>query len=893
MAVALAALSAASPMSAQTTRVPVTVQQEHVGAPVTFGLPLPRGDLYAADNVRVLNARGDEIPAQITAVTTWQPADASLKWIWVDMFLDGSGTYTVEYGADVRRTAEVASPIRLINNQREYGFAEIDTGPLRLTIRKGGSGFLDTVEFNPQGTGYSAEHVIAESAGGRGSFLDLMDAAGIDTSSAVIHQHYIEKGSGPLHAIVRVEGEYQYSRADHAPAPFVTYVHAYAGKSYVKVLHTITYTGVPDRSDPLDGRQHRDIATQAELLVDEEARRADAGLTVPEDMIAAAGFALNYHVGERPLFRTALIDGPWWGDGSPELLEMPADAGASVVQLGPDRSGGAPAPESDLDNRIDGFLARVEASGTVREAQRSEGWVDLSGASRGISVGIRNMVEEYPNQFVVDGDAGVLRSHIWPPDGPARSFARWSNEPDGGMVGNFAQGITKTSELVFYFHDGQASGADIRGVLGGFLDPSVAHAGADWYRNSGVYGTFAAADNTVPVLERSLQYKFDYMHFNREWAPWFGMFDFGDFKNYLRGGRWTQWGNNEPGQDFQWWFNFMRTGDRRDHLVAEATSRHTMDVDNTHWPVGPVYRGDSNSAFDYWKSLEEPPGSPYLGMGSRHSNQQAISKLSAHVWIPGWIASYYLNGYHRGLAVARLTGDYYLRRVFGEHGLTGRRLYLSVWNLVELYDATKDEVYAEELHARVDRMLELQKRQGGRMVIDRYGYSQNYASHGLSKYLQIFEDEEVALALREHARSLLLNPPLDHEMESYLASIHALVRGYDLTNDPRYLVEACHRATHLRTAEIARPIDAFGTQRELALEMERISNLPGSPEAEALFSGRHPIWSYSNGLRIFGWTHAYGVPYLIDRIEKADASVPLGACTSETLAPSLSTRAAR
>ncbi len=500
--------------------------------------------------------------------------------------------------------------------------------------------------------------------------------------------------------------------------------------------------------------------------------------------------------------------------------------------------------------------------------------MDLSDDRRGVSVGIRNMLEEYPNELAVDVKNAQLHAYIWPPDEVPKSFQRWTNRPDGGMVGNFATGITKTTELVFDFHAGGEDTKHLGETMNIFLDPAVAHAPPEWYRDSGVYGTFATADNKVPALERGLQYKFEYMRFNQAWAPWYGKFDYGDLRLYFRRGQWVTWSNNEPAEDFEWWINFMRTGNRADYLSAEAMSRHTMDVDNVHWPRGPQYTGDSNSALDYWKSLEAPPASPYVGIGSRHSEQQAISKLSAHVWIPGWIASYYLSGYHRGLAVARLTGDYYRKRVFGEHGLTGRRLYLSVWNLSELYDATKEQQYLDELQFRVKRVLELQKQQGGRMVIDRYGYSQNYASHGLSKYRQMFEDKDVERAEVTHARSLLADPPFDHQMESYLASIHALLVGYDLTGEDEFLDEACYRARYLRTDAMPRPVASFATQRDLVAEMETISHLPGKGVGDAVFTQRLPVWSYSGGLRIFGWTHIYGVPYLIDRLQQSGK--PLG-----------------
>ena len=868
MALALASALFLVPAPAL-AQIPITVEGERPGTPVTFGIPFPQGEL-ASGNVRVLNGSGAEIASQITPVTRW-PADESIKWIWVDFFTDGSGRYLVEYGPEVRRAVDVDAPIRFVNNQRERGFAEIDTGPLRFRVDKRGSGFIDRVEFNPAGEGFGPEHLIAEGIGSRGSFLDLVDADGIDASSAVIHQTFIERGSGPMHAILRVEGEYRYQRPEHPASPFVTYIHAYAGKAYLKVLHTITYTGKPDRSAPLEGRQHRDIATQGELIVDENERSSDPGITEPDDMIASAGLGLAWRMDGEPVFRTALRGGRWWENGEATLLEEET-AGAprfSVLQTGPDADGIPPILESGPDKRIGGFAATVASDQVLAEAERAEGWIDLSDGARGIGIGIRNMLEEYPNQLAVDLEEGRIHAYLWPPDGAPKSFQRATRQGDAGMVGNFATGITKTTELVLNFHDGSGDVAAAREAVHAVLHPAVAHAPPEWYRNSGVYGTFATADNQVPALERGLQYKFRYMRFSQAWAPWYGMFDYGDLKAYYRGGGWVQWGNNEPAQDFQWWLNFMRTGNRDDYLAGEAMSRHTMDVDNQHWPTGPVYRGDSNAALDYWRTLEEPGGSPYLGMGSRHSNQQAVSKYSAHVWIPGWIASYYLSGYHRGLEVARLTGDYYLRRVFGEHGLTGRRLYLSVWNLAELYDATREDAYLEELHDRVDRVLELQKRQGGRMVIDRFGYSQHYLSHGLGKYLQLFDDREVELGQIEHARSLLNTPPLDHEMESYLASIHALVVGYDLTGSAEFLMEACRRAEYLRTDEMPQPFRSYTTQRELVSQMEAVSHLPRRDESDAFSGGRMPNWAFSGGLRVFGWTHAYGVPYLIDRLQSS------------------------
>ncbi len=854
-------------MSDAAGNVPITVQNSEPGAPVKFGIPFPQGELFSPDHVRVLNANGEEIASQITKVTTWEPADQSIKWLWVFFFADDSEEYQVEYGENVRQSVFSDQAIVFKNNQRERGFAEINTGPLLLRVDKDGSGFIDRVQYNSDLDGFGEDHIIASGIESRGSFLDLLDDAGIDTSRAVIHQHFIERGSGPMHAILRIEGEYEYDRPDHENAPFVTYIHAYSGKAYVKVLHTITYTGIPDKSEPLNGHQHGDIATQPDRIIDEEARSQDDGLTEPKDQIASMGLGLQYHIEGDKSFKTALVDGNWWEDGETDYFEqiINGEDKFSLFQSGPDPTRIPPVATSDKDERIDGFIAKIESGNVLKEAEKADGWITLSDEKWGVSMGIRNMLEEYPNELTVDIDNNQIHAYTWSPNEEPMSFERANTEFEAGMVGNFAQGITKTSELVLSFHDGSENSEKIRETVYQVLNPPVAHAGADWYSNSGVYGIFAGIDHEFQDLEHSIQYKLKWMLFNQNWEPWYGMFDYGDIKNYFFNYNWFQWANNEPAIDFQWWFNFMRSGDSDYYNMAKAMSRHTMDVDNTHWPRPNRYRGDTNRSLDWFEHEMQDEISPYVGMGRRHSMQQWTSKLSAHVWVQGWLASYYLDGYHRGLAVARLTGDYYVRRIFGDHGLTGRRLYLSVWNLAELYDATKDQVYRNELNDRVDRMLALQSIQGGRMVIDRYGYAQNYVSHGLSKYLQMFDRIDVKQALVDHTRSLYNVGPLDHDMESYLSSIHPLIVGYDLTGEDKFFIEACERSRHLLVDEMDRSFSEYQTQGELADAMEEVSNLPSAGEGPT-FGGKNPIWTFSNGMRIYGWTHAFNVPYLIDRL---------------------------
>jgi len=301
----------------------------------------------------------------------------------------------------------------------------------------------------------------------------------------------------------------------------------------------------------------------------------------------------------------------------------------------------------------------------------------------------------------------------------------------------------------------------------------------------------------------------------------------------------------------------MRTGDPKYYYAAQNMSKHTMDVDNIHWPKKRIYVGTINDAIDFWDYEDEQESTPYLGIGRRHGEEHWYALLSAHVWVKGWLASYYITGDQRALEVAKMTGDSYINQIWGEHDLRGRRLYLSILNLVEIYDATKLEKYKKELDDRVSILLELQKEQGGNLLLDRYGYSQNYVVQSLYTYWQLTQDKKIKKALVDHARWVKDVPPYNHEMESYLATIYPLILGYEFTGNRIYLDEAFERAEVLKVGELNKE---FTNQQEYSEALLKISNLPAS-------NGERKIWEINHGLRVFGWTHAYNIPYLLYYID--------------------------
>jgi len=849
-------------------RIPIKVDKSVEGAPLTMGIPFPQGVLLSPDNVRLLDENGNEIPCQTNQVTTWEPVDYSVKWLWVFFFSTGEEDYILEYGPNIRKAPIQGDKIKVKNAQRTGQSSYVETGPLRFTISKKKGGFIDNVLLDIDGDGFDEKDTIATSSQGRGSFLDILDDMGIDKSTATVHRSVRERGSGPLHTIMRLEGNYTYSREDNRDSPFIIRLHLYAGKSYIRVFHTLTYTGIPDKHIPREG-EHANIALDAEGDIKDDSKSTDPGWTQANDRINSTGVSLDYRFNGVVKYQTGYKEGSWYDPANSKIYKANPNTKdeVSVFQSGPKPDRYPPVPNSDLESRIEGFDANITMDGKEQmQMHRAEGWADMSNDRWGVGIGIKNFLEEYPKEITFEIANQQVIAYLWSPKAGPMSFARHSEKRDQGMIANFAEGVTKTSELILFFHDSKTSDEEIKRTMTYVLDPPIPNASPETYSNSLVYGRFAPRKEINIEYERALDYKFDWALFNQNWEPWYGMFDYGDQKNSFYRDDWHRWQNNEPAIDFMYWLQFMRTGDSKYYTAAEAMSRHTMDVDNIHWPVNPPYFGDTNDALDYWEwENRESTASPYLGIGRRHAKQHWVANLSAHVWLEGWIASYYLTGYHRGLDIAKLTADSYLRRMFGGHGLTGRRLYLSAWNLVEAWDATKDDKYLKELEDRIDIMLDFQNGadQYDNLLIDRYGYSQIYVSHSLYKYYQLTKSEKVQQALIRHARAVRDNPPYNHEYESYLATIHPLLVGYEFTGEQSFLDEALLRAETIKTDEIPQSFAELGSQKNIIEALHEASNLPAMGDFET--SRRWPTnWNPTHGLRVFGWTHIYGVPWLME-----------------------------
>ena len=221
--------------------------------PVSGGVPIARGVLKSPNEV-TLQLDGRPVELQTEALATWP--DGSVKWLLLDFqAMPGQENFTLKYAHTLN--APVAGGIR---TKASADAVEVDTGVVKLTVRKDGTGFIDELAYKGA--------KVSTSAGKRFNIMDCIHTAspadyhpknryvknGIaDPSKVVVNSVTLEK-SGPMHAVILIDGKYTYKLVGSTitgtdikgDCPFRIRIHAYKGRSILKVEHFFYYEGDGD-----------------------------------------------------------------------------------------------------------------------------------------------------------------------------------------------------------------------------------------------------------------------------------------------------------------------------------------------------------------------------------------------------------------------------------------------------------------------------------------------------------------------------------------------------------------------------------------------------------------------------------------------------------------------
>jgi hypothetical protein len=337
--------------------------------PVQTGVPFPKGALWNAEQVRVVDGGGRVVPSGVTVRSKWGSGDASVRWLGVDFQAstarsswmaggggkDGKdvkdGGYFLEFGPKVNAGK---GNEKVLVTETANGVM-VDTGAVSFEVKRKGFNVIDQVKMKGR--------PAVESGVGRGLYLVDHEGAVYRAANDPDVKVTVEE-KNDLRVVVRAEGWYvkdgtrgekmAFTLPTDRLCRFVTRIEAYAGKPYVRVQSTW-------------------INTFDTFSV----RLRDLGISLPFKGAKEAMFGVE--------------------GGQAQKAEV-SEGGVRLVQ-----------------HLHDQFVVENGKGGEIAKGKQSAGWVVAQGASGGLAVSHRDTWQRFPKEIEVLADE--VRLHVWPAHG--------------------------------------------------------------------------------------------------------------------------------------------------------------------------------------------------------------------------------------------------------------------------------------------------------------------------------------------------------------------------------------------------------------------------------------------------------------------------------------------
>jgi hypothetical protein len=574
---------------------------------MSFGVAWPRGSVAKGQAFSLSNSEGRSLPVQTWPLAYWP--DGSIKWIGVATVAGPGSPHGAVLSTGAAASAPAAGPAIRIG--RSDTTIEIDTGALRCRIGDWGDSIIDAIETDGREVARHGQLVCILQSGPDG---DPAQAPSREEFTGHVDRISLEQ-SGPVRAVVKLEGEHWGARSDRRWLPFVVRLYFYAGQKTVRLVHTIVY----------DGDQNRDFIRGLGVRFDVPFREEPQNRHV---RFSGEGAGLWSEPIQPLIGRQRLVAADPSGNGDRRDLYAAQIEGQRV----PDRGKLDERTRGLLDDwpiwdsfklvqpNADGFtvVKRTNAQSTWLAAgagRRASGLVYVGDASGGLAVSVKNFWQSFPSSLEVRGASGKeagLYAWLWSPDGPGMDLRHYDTRAHGlnsvyeDVQPGFstATGVARTSELTLFASGSVPSKKESAEEAHSGSQPPLLVAPPAVLHSAGVFGVWSLPDRSTP-FKRAVEDRLDSViatyEKEVEQRHWYGFWYYGNIMHsydevrhvwhYDLGG--MAWDNTELGSDMWLWYSFLRTGRADIFRMAEAMTRNTGEVDVYH--LG-----------------------PFAGLGSRH-----------------------------------------------------------------------------------------------------------------------------------------------------------------------------------------------------------------------------------------------------------------------------------
>lgn len=645
-------------------------------APMTVGVPFPRGALDDENHVRLLDESGSELPLQTRVTARWSRF-GPVKWLLCDFTADLAGKprkLFLEYGQNVQRKAQAPLTVTV----PDKGFPALDAGRIRIT----GEGLT----FDPAGNGKYLPVLEPEAL--YGAFVEHENGKRFVVPKGV--RHAVEE-LGSEKAVIRRVGWYVDEKTGEKFCNFVTRFVFHRMSPVVRIFHTWIFTG--------DGNKDR--------IRDMGWRFAAEGKIKPDGFLSS--FTNGAWLPGKYLvqfdYQTYDLDGKGekLSGRTPGVLS--ASVGEARVLFG----------AKDFWQRFPSELEFEDSSFTFYNWPRHNPPATFE---RPVTVS-----KAFLHRFAHEGkllDFCLPDEYV---EGPIweQACSREKHWARGRPESANAQGIARTEEMFLYFTPGSVPAEESARVMQG-LDEESLRAAADpqWVARSGVFGDILERD-TAKYPEDEHVYELvveapsrwnERLGFYGKWlhgdVPAWGMDLENRTVNLYRAIR-----KNHHGWPVVW-LPYARSADPRMLKCAEAPTRQMLDSDFCHYASEDVDAAVGTNYFrcQGWWDRSLLPWAARSGPFARNYTMDCD-----YIW-----DAYYLTGYARARDVMLLFGELTKHN----HGVArGPRTTNSMMpSYLDMYQATWDPWFIAAAHEIADLHLKLFGREGtvDDLAIDTVGH---------------------------------------------------------------------------------------------------------------------------------------------------------------------------
>lgn len=562
-----------------------------IRAGISFGVPFARGAAHKSQAFALTTADDKSLPTQTWPLAYWP--DGSLKWIGVAT-VAGPETNGDLRLAPASAPAPAGASVKVQKSDTTY---LIDAGRVKAVIPMHGNNLIDSISVDGRIVARAGHltAVVQDGPDGDPVSNPAREAFGTRVDLVALEQ------SGPVRAVVKIEGMHLSARSSRAWLPFVVRFYFYAGQDSIRMVHTFYF----------DGDENRDFIRGLGIVF---------------------GVPLREQVQNRHVRFSGENDGLWSepvqpmiGRGGRFVAEPNGTADVYPKQIDglrvPNREEVNPRSQGWLADWAvwDGFkLVQPNADGfTVTKrtnpqsawlaagaGRRASGLVFAGDVSGGLAVSLKNFWQSYPASLEVQkmstGEAD-LTVWLWSPDAPGMDLRHYDTKAHGleavyeDVQPGFStpHGIARTSELTLFPTAGVPTKEETVKMAALGAAPAVMVCTPQYLREAQAFGHWGLVDRSTPVkaaIEQRLDATLNFYLTQPEQHRWYGFWDFGDVMHsydeerhvwrYDLGG--MAWDNSELGTDMWLWYSFLRSGRPEVFRMAEAMTRHTGEVDCYH-----------------------------------------------------------------------------------------------------------------------------------------------------------------------------------------------------------------------------------------------------------------------------------------------------------------------